>query len=111
MVQIPKHLECPEEQLPSRFSCYSARHNRFYRCSRTWLAQAGILDKKYIESGGRGQPKHVKKVTSFLNRILGMNFQQQHLIFEYAADASAFATTPSCNPRLRPVSHASLDVH
>eukprot|EP00892_Ulva_mutabilis_P012185 jgi/Ulvmu1/9339/UM050_0089.1 len=80
--EVPKHLECPEEPLPSTFKSCSARHKRFYRCARSWLVQAGILDKRYIQRGGT-KPKHVKKVTSFLNRILGMNLQQQYIIFEY----------------------------
>lgn len=80
--QIPQHLEVPKEQLPLSFQCCSERHKQFYRCARTWLAQAGILDKRYIETGGQGKPKHVKTVTTFLNRILGMNLQQQQLVFE-----------------------------
>lgn len=82
--QIPQHLECPEEPLPPAFRCYSALHRRFYRCARTWLCQAGILDKRYIESGRKGTPKHAKTVPTFLNRVLGMNLQQQQLVFECA---------------------------
>lgn len=83
-VQIPEHLECPDTLPDSRFYNMPADLKKFYNCARTWCAQAGVLDRNTMDESVDAGAKHVKKLTVLLNRLLGMNLQQQQIVFGYA---------------------------
>jgi hypothetical protein len=80
LVQIPAHLESGDNLPSTSFYNFPEALRRFYNCARTWCSQAGILDKGALNIVS-DKTKHVKKLTVLLNRLLGMNLQQQQIIF------------------------------
>lgn len=88
--KIPEHLECPGEVSVKRFDRCPESLLRFYNCARTWCVQAGILDGGALDSD-IDKGKHVKKLTVFMNRMLGINLEQQSILFKCAS-----AWTGSC---------------
>jgi hypothetical protein len=95
----------------AKFYQYPDDLRKFYNCARTWCvqlslwalqlllftpncqlcgatlachcrcAQAGVLDRGNMESSIDVGAKHVKKLPVMLNRLLGMNLQQQQIVF------------------------------
>jgi hypothetical protein len=62
---------------PPKFVTWKVQHvARFCRC-----AQAGVLDRNNMDKSADAGAKHVKKLTVLLNRLLGMNLQQQQIVF------------------------------
>ena len=80
-VQIPDHLECPDTLPDGKFYHLPDDLKAFYNCARTWCAQAGVLDRNNMNTSADHGAKHVKKLTVLLNRLLGMNLQQQQIVF------------------------------
>ena len=78
---IPEHLACPDLLPRNRFSRCPEELLEFYNCARTWCVQAGILDKNSLDEWS-DKAKHTKKLTVFMNRMLGMNLEQQSILFE-----------------------------
>lgn len=80
-MQIPEHLECPDLLPDGRFQNLPEDLKAFYNCARTWCAQAGVLDRNGMDQSADTGAKHVKRLTVLLNRLLGMNLQQQQIVF------------------------------
>ena len=88
-VQIPDHLTCEDTLLENRQIFNLAPEMRmFLNCARTWCAQAGIVDKSHMNDMSQ-QSKHVDSMVKLLNRLLGMNLQQQDIIFGCGVQCSA----------------------
>ena len=85
VMQIPEHLECPDSLPEERFWNLPDDLKAFYNCARTWCAQAGVLDRHGMNNSVDSGAKHVKKLTVLLNRLLGMNLQQQQIVFGCAS--------------------------
>lgn len=80
-MQIPEHLACENTLLENaRFWNHTPGMRMFLNCARTWCSQAGILDKTAMDQMG-DKAKHVESMTKLLNRLLGMNLQQQQIVF------------------------------
>jgi hypothetical protein len=93
-VQIPDHLECPDTLPEFTFDDYQRDLKRFYNCARTWCAQVGILDRTSINTRD-DKAKHIKKISCFMNRVLGLNLQQQQILFG-CATLRALGLTLGC---------------
>lgn len=65
------------------FGAVSPETRTFLNCARTWCAQAGILDRKHMDGYrvSSEKNKNVNKLVTLLNRLLGMNLQQQQIVF------------------------------
>lgn len=88
-VQIPDHLTCEDTLLENRqFFNLAPEMRMFLNCARTWCAQAGIVDKSHMNDMSQ-QSKHVDSMVKLLNRLLGMNLQQQDIIFGCGVQCSA----------------------
>ena len=93
-VQVPEHLECPMT-LNASFDQYDNKTRRFFNCARVWCCQVSILTGNCGYSGllhdlhggiKAGDMDKVKEpLRRFMNRIMCLNVQQQHIIFQCAA--------------------------
>ena len=88
-MQIPEHLACPDT-LPTSFDWADGRTKRFFNCMRIWCSQLGVIGGSCQYSHfmpnehdlRAGRVDEVKdNVVKFLNRLLGLNLQQQQIIF------------------------------
>lgn len=80
-MQIPQHLACEDTLLINKgFWNLKDDMKMFLNCARTWCSQAGILDHTCL-TDMNPKSKHVTTMPKVLNRLLGMNLQQQQIIF------------------------------
>ena len=83
-MQVPEHLQCPDGT-QNKFMQYQEAERAFFNCARTWCMLVGILDKEHMQHGAQNKAKHTKEVPQFMNRLLGLNLEQQSIIFRCAA--------------------------
>jgi hypothetical protein len=88
-LQVPEHLQCPDVLSDSlSYSNYDEHQLAFYNAAYTWCKQAGIIEviaKEEEDSRfGKGK-KDNTKTTVFMNRLLGMNLEQQQIVFGYVS--------------------------
>lgn len=79
-LQVPEHLQCPDA-LTASFDNYDEQRRQFYNAARTWCVQAGILDPESMNGMEKKSNKHVKDISSFMNKLLGLNLEQQSIVF------------------------------
>jgi hypothetical protein len=90
-VQIPDHLQCPQGLKPGTvFDRYPDNVRTFFNCVRTWSVQAGILDAQSLDHHDKKSfAKNVSNIPSFMNKLLGLNLNQQEIVFTCAVPCSA----------------------
>ena len=94
-LQVPSHLSCADA-LGKHFQHHSDDTRRFLNFARTCCVLVGILDKERLEPDAKNA-KHIRNdVPKFLNRLLGLNFQQQNIIFQCASIASSNLVSVAC---------------
>jgi hypothetical protein len=70
------------------FDQYPEATRDFFNCARTWAVQAGILHKAGLDSSDKqATSKHVTDITGFMNKMLGLNLNQQEIMFTCAVSA------------------------
>jgi hypothetical protein len=80
--KIPEHLRC-RNALPSdsTFHTYPQTMQEFYNCVRIWSVQDGTVEASALSSCRDKSDKVVKTTSSFMNKVLMLNIEQQAIVF------------------------------